>query len=339
LSSMKGPFERPFEAGHHYEVTPDEIEALVQSLHSMELPVLTISTFPQYEGGDVYAFTLTAPDGAGAEGKHRLFISRPHAHEPAGTAACTELLKALLGLGDCAEGGEAWRRWVLDHFVLTLVPDANPGGSRRAPVKFRDGSEISNEQFFLWMFGESGEEPGARFPRVPAWDAREVTPPALVGITCEQIDSYLFVEPNRDTRSTFFRSFFELDKLHDYEVWLDLHQTEFIGSDRNAEMHLPTCQDELPETMATRHRELGEAIHASWRQAGGNPKEAPVVPYRTNEEQRAFLTKVWEPVSKTKVHLVTEVQNNHPRTPVPLQVHLQLAAILETMRWMVRRKA
>lgn len=48
---------------------------------------------------------------------------------------------------------------------------------------------------------------------------------------------------------------------------------------------------------------------------------------------------MWQPIEERMVHLVTEVQNNNPRTPVPLQVHLQLAAILETMGWMARAGA
>jgi hypothetical protein len=307
----------------------------VEELLAMRSPDLKIDLFPQFTGRRVYALTVTGHEGD-LRGRRKLFLSRPHAHEPAGTAACTELIKALTGYGDYAGQYAEWRQWALGHFVLTVVPDANPGGSQRAPVKFWDGSEIPNERFFLWMFGESGETPGERFPRVDAWDMRQVTPPALVGIAYEQIDEHTYVEPNRDYRSTFFRSFFELDRRYHYEVWLDLHQTEYLHSDRNAHVNLPTCYDELPEAHRARLFSLGEAIHARWRREGGAPFDAPAVPYRNNEAQRNFLTRVWRPLEERMAHLVTEVQNNNPRTPISLQVHLQLTAILETMDWMAR---
>jgi hypothetical protein len=186
------------------------------------------------------------------------------------------------------------------------------------------------------MFGESGETPGAAFPRLDTWDARRVTPPALLGIAYERIDEHTYVEPNRDYRSTFFRSFFELDRTYRYEVWLDLHQTEFLHSDRNAQAFMPTCYDDLPEAQRARIRSLAEALHTHWRTSGGAPADAPGVPYRTDETQRNFLTRVWRPIAERIVLVVTEIQNNHPRTPPPLQVHLQLSAIAATMEWMAR---
>jgi hypothetical protein len=245
---MQSQFTYPSERDRFHQVTPDEMDLLVEELSASSSPALRIDTFRQYTGRNVYALTLTEPSHD-PEDKRRLFVSRPHAHEPAGTAACAELVKSLVGYKDYAERNADWRKWVLENFVVTFVPDANPGGSQRAPVKFWDGLKIPNEQFFLWMFGESGETPGERFPRVAAWDMRKVTPPALLGIAYEQIDEYTYVEPNRDYRSTFFRSFFELDEVHHYHVWLDLHQTEFINSDRNTQVNLPTCYDELSEEM------------------------------------------------------------------------------------------
>ena len=59
-----------------------------------------------------------------------------------------------------------------------------------------------------------------------------------------------------------------------------------------------------------------------------------MVRYRSNETQRDFLSRVWRPISERMVHVVTEVQNNNPQTPVGMQVHLELAAILETLEWM-----
>ncbi len=329
---LKMPFEHPLSSDYNYCVFPDEVESFVAAIKGA--PELTVDVFSQYSGHLVYAFTLTDPNISRSE-KQAMFVSRPHAHEPAGTAAMVELARALLGDGIYHDMDDMWRKDILSRFVITLVPDANPFGSHRAPVKFWDGSEIPNEKFFLWMFGESGEKAGQRFPRVAHWDKREVTPPALLGIAYEQIDAQTYVEPNRDYRSTFFRSFFELDKRYKYDVWLDLHQTEFINSDRNAEVHLPTCYDDLSDELQAKHRALGEALHRRWRASGAVPKDKPQVPYRNNDIQRNFLTAVWLPISSRLVHLVTEVQNNHGKTPVSNQVYFQGVAMLETLDWMV----
>ena len=184
------------------------------------------------------------------------------------------------------------------------------------------------------MFGESGAEPGVRFPRVDAWDSSEVVPPSLIGIAYEQLDDTLYVEPNRDYRSTFFRSFFDLDEQFDYDVWLDLHQTEFERSDRNAAVFLPTCQDELAETWQARHRSLGEAIMVRWRQLDARPLDGLHIPYRSDDVQRQYLDQVWYPISERLVHLVTEVQNNNPATPIAEQVQLQIEAVQTTLAWM-----
>ncbi len=326
------PYAPALEADHFYHVTPDEIDQLVDELKVMGSPVLRIDTFRQYTGRNVYALTLTDPSGDLME-KKRLFVSRPHAHEPAAVAACTELVKTLVSYKGYEDSNVEWRQWALENFVITLVSDANPGGSQRAPVKFWDGSKIPNGRFFCWMFGESGETPGERFPRVAAWDMREVTKPALLGIAYEQIDEYTYVEPNRDHRSTFFQSFFELDKTYHYQIWLDLHQTEYVNSDLNVHVNLPTCYGDLAEETQEQLRSLGEAIHARWRQEGARPSEHPQVAYGRGGAQWEFLDKVWRPIAQRMLHLIAEVQNNNPRTPVPTQVRLELAAVLATMEW------
>ena len=330
---MITPFEAPLPNDYVYHVYPHEVNALVRELDGT--PELTTNTFRQYSNHIVQALTITDPR-VDRSTKKALFVSRPHAHEPAGTAAILELAKALLGQGIYKETHPSWRSHILQNYVITLIPDANPFGSERAPVKFWDGSEIRNEQFFLWMFGESGEKPGERFPRLADWNLQEVTPPALLGIAYEEIEKNIYVEPNRDYRSTFFQSFFDLDPTYHYDVWLDLHQTEFINSERNTEIHLPTCHDDLPNPLKDQHYALGAAIQRRWQDSGGISSNKPKVPYRTNDIQRDFLTKVWLPISSRLIHVVTEVQNNNPRTPTPMQVYLQGVALLETLEWMDR---
>lgn len=329
-------FEIPGDSGHFYHVTPDEVNRLVAELEGLRCPDLRIDRFPQFDGRTVYALTFTAAQGDW-RGRKRLFLSRPHAHEPAGVAAQTELAKVLAGWGDYGSQNREWCRWALENFVITLVPDANPSGSQRAPVKFWDGSYCENRQFYLWMFGESGEEPGARFPRVPAWDMREVTPPALLGICYERLDEYTYLEPNRDRRSTFFRSFEALDKNYGYQVWLDLHQTEFEHSNYyNTEVFVPVCIDQLDEAAQEKCRSLGNAIIERWQRDGGQPVRTIPQLYKNNPEQARYLVDAWLDICRRVTHVISEVQNNAPRTPPVLQVRLEILAVLETLEWMER---
>ncbi|MBN1676618.1 MAG: hypothetical protein JXR37_36580 [Kiritimatiellae bacterium] len=321
------------DSDYFYHVTPDEVDELVAALQQARNPNLTIEPFPQHAGTAVYALTFTDP-AVPRDRKKGVFVARPHAHEPAGVAACTELAKLLAGYGPRPEADAEWRAHVLKRFVLTLVPDVNPGGSRRAPVKFWTGTQIPREQFKLWMFGESGGTPGERFPRVDTWDMRKVTPPKLLGIAYEQINEHEFVEPNRDHRSTLFRSFFALDPTWHYELWLDLHQTEFANSDRNCSVHLSSAHDTLPVDLQRGHEQAARAILAQWSRAGARPVAEPVVSYRHDEVQRNFLAKAWLPISSRMVHTVTEVQNHNPATPPAEQVRLQLIAVLAALDWL-----
>lgn len=294
-------------------VTPDEADAFIADLRDDKR--LEIEEWPQHGGRTAYRISLGAP------GKPHAFFSRPHAHEPAGTAACFAMLHRLVAAQD------DWSRWALENFRLSFLPDANPSGSQRAPVKFWDGVQIPNERFFLWMFGESGEEAGTRFPRVPCWDSREVEFPALLGIAYEQLDDHTYAEPNRDRRSTFFRTFAALHETEPVDLWLDLHQTEYVGSERNSHINLPLAFDDLPAAMQTHYRTLGEEIHARWRTLDATPYDEPAVPYRNNPEQSRFLRQAAGDLVGRTYQLITEVQNNNPRTPVQTQVQLQLAAM------------
>lgn len=297
-------------------VTPDEADAFVSALSEAD-----IRRWDQFGGRTAYQISIGEP------GNPHVYFTRPHAHEPAGTAACFEWIRRLVDPQD------AWSAYVRSHFRLSFVADANPSGSQRAPVKFWDGTDYPNETFFLWMFGESGDAQGERFPRVAAWDRREVTEPRLLGIAYEQIDDSVFVEPNRDHRSTFFRAYFDLHAREPVDVWLDLHQTEYVGSDRNSHINLPTNFDTLPEALQAHFQGLGDRIHDRWRAEGAHPYDRPRHPYKGNKTQYDFLNAVWSEITVESVHLVTEVQNNNSRTPVPDQVGLQMAAMDETLRY------
>lgn len=301
-------------------VTPDEADAFVSRIRGPD--GVSVVDHAQRGGRTAYRITLGSP------GRPHVFFTRPHAHEPVGTAACFEWVRRLT-----RDRGCAWASAVRERFRLSFLADANPSGSQRAPVKFWDGSVHPNEVFFLWMFGESGEAEGERFPRVAAWDDREVTPPRLLGIAYEQLDDHVYVEPNRDHRSTFFRSYFDLHADEPVDVWLDLHQTEYVGSDRNSHMNLPTNIDDLPTALRDHYTALATAILDRWRAEGAFPRDEPQRTYRNNPTQYAFLNAVWSSVTPQTLHLVTEVQNNNPRTPVEDQVRFQMTAMDQTLRY------
>jgi hypothetical protein len=283
-----------------------------------------VDRYDQFGGRTVYALTV-------GKGPISVFISRPHAHEPGGTAACWLMLDLLVG---SASAAQTWRENVLERFTLTFVPDANPGGSQRSPVRFWDGSQIPNETFFLWMFGERGDAPGERFPRVPAWDSRETPPPKLLGIAYEQIDDHIYVEPNRDHRSTLFRSFFDLNETYAYHAWIDLHQTEYVGSPHNCHVNLPTGLASFERERQDVYTALGEAIHTRWIVEGARPRTHPGTGYKRGTEQSEYLFNAWNEIDRSCYHLVTEVQNNNTRTPVRTQVRLQVAAVDSALCWL-----
>ena len=87
-------FEIPEGSDHFYHVTPDEVDQLVAELEALRCPDLRIDRFPQFGGRTVHALTFTSAQGDWHRRK-RLFLSWPHAHEPAGVAAQTEFAKVL----------------------------------------------------------------------------------------------------------------------------------------------------------------------------------------------------------------------------------------------------
>ena len=154
------------------------------------------------------------------------------------------------------------------------------------------------------------------------------------GIAYEQIDAHTYVEPNRDHRSTFFRSFFELNDRYPYRAWIDLHQTEYVGSPNNCHVNLPTGLASFEGDAQDAYTALGEAIHARWVDEGAHPRAHPGTGYRRGTEQSEYLYNAWDEIDRSCYHLVTEVQNNNTRTPVRTQVRLQVAAVDAALCWL-----
>jgi hypothetical protein len=95
-------------------VTPDEADRFMAKIPDIE------RWQQQYAGRTAYGLTI------GTFGKPHIYITRPHAHEPAGTAACFEWIRRLT-----CDTPDSWSNWVLTHFRISFMADANPSGSQR----------------------------------------------------------------------------------------------------------------------------------------------------------------------------------------------------------------
>lgn len=272
----------------------------------------------------VYAITITdrkVPD----QNKRKYLVAAPHGHEPAGTAACMNFINQLL------EGAELDGtltqldvRSILQKTVLTFIPDANPEGRSRSPEAWWDGLKYSNEEFLKFAFGIEANS-SKRFKRVDRWKTTEEQP-ALIGVAYERIDEITYVEPNRDWSSSLFRLVHLLTKRHQYDQFLDLHQTEFERSQYNCMILLPIIWSELSQEIQKYSQTWANEITQAWRQLENvNPQNPSVLGY--TGQQRAYFEQRWGELYRTLPTLTVEVQNNNPHTPPDMQRRLSETAI------------
>jgi len=313
-------------------VMPYEVEPKILAWQSQFPGLVQIDTVMQWIGLPVYAVTLTDP-AVPPHRKRSVFFGVPHAHEPAGTAACMTVIEQLLtGRGLDGEACPFDREQVLRSLVLTFVPDANPDGRRRAPVRFWTGDRFTNDEFWVWMRGRDPQTKG-KWQRLGRWSTRQHEPDTI-GIVYEQISPHEYVEPNRDASSSYTRLFRMLDERYGFERLLPLHQTEFPDSEHNAAILLPITHNELPEPIRRENEAWAAAIIEAWRQAGANPEPA-ARPLGYGPDQGDYFRRLWGDVYRTKFAMTCEVQNNNVRTPVEMQVALSAAAIHATIRRML----
>jgi len=309
---------------------PDDVEAKVREWEAEFAHWLQVETIVQPTGRPVYALTATDPLVDEAS-KRKLLVFVPHAHEPAPTAACMNVLSMLLR-GKALDGAEAPfdAERVRRELLVTCIPDANPDGTARAPVDYWDGSVYTNEEFWAWMRGPDPET-GQMWKRVDLFDVREeANLPERLGIVYEPISEHEYVEPNRHPRSSLMRHLKELTERRKYDALLDLHQTEFERSDRNCMVILPTTFEEQPAHLQEEEQAWAQEIIDAWRQAGARPI-AEAKPLGYTGQQREYFVKVWGPYYRTHAVLTSEVQNNNPATPPAEQRLLSETAITVTM--------
>jgi len=315
---------------------PDDVEAKVREWQETAGELLEVEAIVQPTGRPVYALTVT--DRTVEEGrKRRLVAFVPHAHEPAPTAACMNVMNMVL-TGKGLDGAEAPfdAEEVRRRLLVTFIPDANPDGTARAPVKWWDGSQYTNEEFWAWMRGPDPST-GKMWKRVDLFDVREEENlPERIGIVYEPISEHEYVEPNRHPRSSLMRHLKRLTERRRYDALLDLHQTEFENSDRNCMIILPTTFEAQPEHLQQEEMAWARGIVEAWREAGARPIEE-IRPLGYTGEQRQYFVNVWGPYYQTHAKLTSEVQNNNPATPPEEQRLLSEIAIEVTMRRLMAR--
>ena len=290
---------------------------------------IRVDTIEPYTPHKVYAFTLTNPAVPNAE-KTAVYFAQPHAHEPGTTAGMVDVIQQLVTGRDLA--GEAASFDVekaLDRLILTFNPIGNADGRERAPVVAWDGSQYTNEQFWCWMRGEDPENPGQMWKRVNEWDIREENAPDPIGIVYEQIDAHRFVEPNRSHDSTYFRLFFRMREMFDYKWWLNLHQMEFVNSDRNGVILLP-LEEGPPPDISAENRRWADDIHDAWRADGFRPMDEPIVS-NPGEPHRTYFRRVFGALHQDMHILTCEVKNNNADFPPDAQLGANVSAIRATI--------
>lgn len=299
---------------------PEEWQPMVDEWCRLYSPSVRRHSWVQYGGIRVYGLTITDNHERQQEKSLRLLVTVPHAHEPAGTAACVDFACQLL-TGHHLDGTESKLPIdeILSKALITLLPDTNSQGRARSPVRCWDGTMYDNDAFLKVAFGIAKD--GSRFGRYPQWRYSEHHP-RVIGIIYEQVDDDTFVEPNTNRSSTHAVAIDDCYRLYRYTHYFEMHQHEVDEA-----VLLPANYDELHEAEKARLREWSEVIINSWKVLGANPTAEPFVPYRGQQRQQ-FLRAFWEGKPYEMLRLSIEVRNNrHSKTdePTPLEHQFKMA--------------
>jgi hypothetical protein len=323
---------------------PSQVESQVARWEREFPHTLTVDSITQHTGHRVFALTV----GRSEERHHKpaAWFCVPHAHEPAGTAACMDVIHQLLTGHDLA-GQPATFDYAAarDRLRLTFNPDANPGGRTWSPCVWWDGSRYTNDEFWTWMRGLDPDTAGM-WKRVARWSLRQEHP-LRRGIVYEQLNDHEFVEPNRDPGSSLVRLFRRHHARYSYMRSMHLHQTEFVNSPHNCMINLPVLQPELPPPIQEANLAWGRAVITRWRQLHHadairgvqvNPVPEPrAFPYSRDTQTTQWFRDCWGDYQLTAPELVIEIQNNNPRTPPAAQLALESAAIQLTIEQLLEQ--
>lgn len=304
---------------------PDDVERLVTEWQDRYPDLLEVEQVRQYGGRAVFA--LTVGHRSSAEARTAILFDKPHAHEPAPCAAAMNAIAKLLsGHGLDREPPPLDPERVLGSLLVTFLPDANPGGTERSPVQWWDGTQYTNEEFWVWMRGRHPET-GKMWERYDKWDIREVDPkPETIGIVYEQVSEHEYVEPNRHHDSSLFQLLFRLVDRREYSLLVGLHQTEFVGQMENAMAILPIVFEEQPEHLREREMQAGLRMLEWWRKWGGRPM-GEVKPLGYSGVQAEYFQRAWGELYQRCASVTSEVRNNSLLCPPSQQRTLSEAAV------------
>lgn len=314
----------------------EQLEAKLSEWRELAGPALQVEHIRSYSGYPVYALTLS-DFSVPRSGKKALYVAQPHAHEPATTAGMADVIEQLITGRDLAGNpSKIDREKVLAGLVVTFNPIGNPFGRQRAPRLYYDGSEYGPEPFRCLIFGEDPERPGKPWKRVDVWDRRKEQAPDPIGIVYEPIDAFRYVEPNRCRQSSYFKLFQQMDAIHRYDHWLDLHQMMFIDSQYedtgfNCQVLLPIAGHD--EIYAQKNKMWADAITAVWRDRGF----APAQPRRSGYtgEQADYFRRTYRDIHERMSRITVEGVTNRRLHPVDVQVRVQSAAIEASLAWLL----
>ena len=307
-----------------------QLEAKIAQWTRLAGPRLRVDHVTSYAGHKVYAITLTDP-ARPREGKRAHYFAQPHAHEPGATAGMIDVIEQLVTGRDLAgQPTPLDRDAVLAKTILTFNPIGNPRGREAAPVLVWDGSRYSNDEFWCWMRGDDPANPGHMWHRFDLWDVRDhPRHPDPIGIVYEPIDEHRWVEPNRSHLSSYFKLFFRMDAELGYDCWLDLHQTEFVNSDRNCMILLP-IEGLATGTILVQDIAWGQAICDAWAAAGFRAVPQPKALGYTGV-QADYFRRCYGAVHQRMNKLSTEVKNNAADAPPEFQLTAQVIAIQKSI--------
>lgn len=308
---------------------PDQLEMKIRDWDELDTKRYEVEYIYSYNKLKVYAITFT-DFSIPLEKKKRIYISQPHAHEPATTAGMINVMEQLV-TGYDLFGNKASLdvEKVLKEMVITFNPIGNPFGSYRSPVQYWDGSVYENKDFFKIMFGQDRDDPEKRiWGRIGLWDTREVRMPKTIGIVYEPIDEFRYVEPNRSQLSSYFKLFHKMNARYDYNYWLELHQTEFENSDKNCMIILGEDND----TEVDRDKiKMADHVTEEWIKNGYIPRKPGPSGY--TGVQAEYFIKNYSKIEEKIVRLTSEVKNNAKDFGPEKQMDANCVVILSSINY------
>lgn len=309
-----------------------QLEDKLKEWSSRNRQNLKIDFIESYSKYKVFAVTFTDFSVSSSK-KKALYVSQPHAHEPAATAGMMDVMEQLATGRDLMGNATPIDiEKALSNLVITFNPIGNPYGTERAPVLYWDGSSYSNEEFWCIMFGEDPEQSGKVWKRLGVWDIREENAPNPVGIVYEPIDEYRYVEPNRSQLSSYFKLFHKMDCMNNYQYWLELHQTEFVNSEFNCMILLPPSGSPTG-LIEEKNNVWAKKVTGKWLEMGFNAREPRTSGY--TGQQAEYFRENYSMINRRTCRISSEVKNNAKDFPAEKQLMANTSVILSSINFLL----